>query len=215
MTGIVLIRSGSKSIKDKNVRIINGKPLVYWILNALQGSKVSKIILSTDSDKYIEIIKSFEMNKLEIFKRSKLNSQDESSSEEALIELINELKLEEDIVFCQATSPLTTSLDINNAIELYKNFDSVLSVVRQKRFIWKENGTPVNYDYNTRPRRQDYKGYLVENGAIYISNSYSILESKCRISGKIGLYEMDEETYFEIDEEKDFLIIQSLMKSSL
>ena len=214
MTGIILIRSGSKSIKNKNIRKINGKPLVYWILNALQNSKVSKIILSTDSDKYIEIVNSFKMNKVEIFKRSKLNSQDESSSEEALIEIINELKLKEDIVFCQATSPLTTSIDINNAVELYENFDSVLSVVRQKRFIWGENGIPTNYDYKKRPRRQDFKGFLVENGSIYISNSNDILESKCRISGKIGLYEMDEASYFEIDEEKDFLIMQGLMKIS-
>ena len=214
MTGIVLIRSGSKSIKDKNVRIINGKPLVYWILNALQNSKVSNIILSTDSNKYIEVIKSFEMNKVEIFKRSKINSKDESSSEDGIIELINELKINDDIIFCQATSPLTNSSNINNAIELYKHFDSILSVVRQKRFIWGENGIPINYDYKTRPRRQDFKGFLVENGAIYISNSHDILESKCRISGKIGLYEMDEASYFEIDEEKDFLIMQGLMKIS-
>jgi len=212
MTGIVLIRSGSKSIKDKNVRIINGKPLVYWILNALQDSIVSKIILSTDSEKYIEIIKSFEMNKVEIFKRSKINSKDESSSEDGIIELINELKINDDIIFCQATSPLTNSLDVNHAIELYKDFDSILSVVRQKRFIWKENGTPVNYDYNLRPRRQDFKGYLVENGAIYISNSNDILDSKSRISGHIGLYVMDETSYFEIDEPEDFKIIESLMK---
>ena len=214
MTGIVLIRSGSKSIKNKNIRKINGKPLVYWILNALQNSKVSKIILSTDSDKYIEIVNSFEMNKVEILKRSKLNSQDESSSEEALIEIINELELNEDIVFCQATSPLTTSLDINNAIELFKNYDSILSVVRQKRFLWNENGTPINYEYLSRPRRQDFEGYLVENGAIYISHSSRILKSKSRISGNVGLFEMNEVNYLELDEANDFIILENLLKKN-
>lgn len=55
MIAIVPIRSGSKSIIDKNIKIINGKPLIYWILNVLEKSKVSKIILATNSNKYIEI----------------------------------------------------------------------------------------------------------------------------------------------------------------
>ena len=59
MIAIVPIRSGSKSIIDKNIKIINGKPLIYWILYALEKSKVSKIILATDSKKYIEPQKKF------------------------------------------------------------------------------------------------------------------------------------------------------------
>jgi CMP-N-acetylneuraminic acid synthetase len=69
----------------------------------------------------------------------------------------------------------------------------------------------VNYNYKNRPRRQDWEGYLVENGAFYISNSINILESKNRISGNIGLYKMDEKTYYEIDSEDDWKIIENLV----
>ena len=215
MIAIVPIRSGSKSIIDKNIKIINGKPLIYWILNALEKSKVSKIILATDSKKYIEIVNNFNLSKVNIFLRSDVNSKDKSSSESVLIEVIKKEKISEDIIFCQATSPTTLSADIDNAIDLYGKYDSVLSVVRQKRFIWDNSGKPTNYNYFKRPRRQDFQGYLVENGAIYISHSTAITNNNSRISGTIGLYEMKEYSYYEIDELEDFLIVESLIKNQV
>ena len=90
-----------------------------------------------------------------------------------------------------------------------------MSVVRQKRFIWDKSGKPTNYNYFKRPRRQDFQGYLVENGAIYISHSTAITSNNSRISGTIGLYEMKEYSYYEIDELEDFLIVESLIKNQI
>ena len=56
-----------------------------------------------------------------------------------------------------------------------------------------------------RPRRQDNNGYMIENGAFYITTAKAFNESKCRVSGKIGFYEMPSYTYFEIDEEKELI----------
>ena len=94
--------------------------------------------------------------------------------------------------------------------------DSVLSVVRQKRFNWttQKDGTvtPANYDVYNRPRRQEFDGYLVENGAFYITSRNRLTESKNRISGRIKACEMSEESYFEIDEPSDFIIIEELLR---
>ena len=67
---------------------------------------------------------------------------------------------------------------------------------------------PQNYDVYNRPRRQEFTGYLVENGAFYITSREKLLSSKNRLSGKIRAYEMDESTYFEIDEPSDWIIIE-------
>ena len=211
MIAIVPIRSGSKGIPNKNIKLLAGKPLIWWVLNALENSNVDKIIVALDKE-YIDLIRSFSFSKVKMYLRDPKNSRDISSTEDVLIEVITNLNLEDDILLAQATSPLTTSNDFNGGIKLYKKYDSILSVVNQKRFIWDSKGISVNYNYRNRPRRQDWDGYLVENGAFYISNYSSILESENRISGDIGLYKMDEKTYYEIDSEDDWKIIENLIK---
>jgi N-acylneuraminate cytidylyltransferase len=114
------------------------------------------------------------------------------------------------------------SKDLNKGLQKFnaEKFDSILSVVRQKRFLWSEIGSSqaaaaINYNPLARPRRQDFSGFFVENGAFYITSKERLLASECRISGKIGLVEMPEETYFEIDEPSDWLIVEQLLKKSV
>ena len=214
MIAIVPIRSGSKGIINKNIQLLNGHPLVWWVLNSIEKSKVEKVIVATDFP-YLDLIKRFNFSKLELYLRDPKNSRDTSSTEDVLIEVINKLNIVDDIILVQATSPLTSFEDINRGLELYTNYDSVLSVVRQKRFIWNENGTPFNYDFRNRPRRQEFDGYYVENGAFYINHSENILLNKNRLSGNIGLYEMSEQTYYEIDSQEDWGIIESIMRNKM
>ena len=100
------------------------------------------------------------------------------------------------IVLIQATSPLLEKHDLDKGFEMFFSgrYDSVLSVVRQKRFIWAENEegsySPQNYDIQKRPRRQEFEGFYVENGAFYITSRQCLIDSKCRMSGRIGLVEM-------------------------
>jgi len=211
MIAVVPIRSGSKGIPNKNVKLLGTKPLVWWVLNALESSNVSKVIIATDPE-YQNIINKFGFSKVITYVRNPKNSQDTSTTEDVLLEVINQLNLDTDIILVQATSPLLTSNDINGGIKLYREYDSVLSVVNQKRFLWDKNG-PINYDYRNRPRRQDWDGFFVENGAFYINSSNNILKYKNRLSGNIGLYEMDEKTYYEIDSINDWNIVEAINKN--
>ena len=126
----------------------------------------------------------------------------------------------DNIVLIQATSPLLTSEDLDKGFALFneKGTDSVLSAVRQKRFNWQINeegyAYPTNYDVFKRPRRQEFDGYLVENGAFYITSKKDLLKYKNRVSGNIKAVEMNEDTFFEIDEPSDWLIIEALMKKN-
>ena len=79
-------------------------------------------------------------------------------------------KTANDIILLQATSPLTNKEDIQKSIRLYEenNKKTLISVVHNHSFTWSNKGNPMNYDPQHRPRRQDWDGYYIENGAIYI-----------------------------------------------
>ena len=93
-----------------------------------------------------------------------------------------------------------------------------MSVVPQKRFHWRNDAQgyahPTNYDVFHRPRRQEFDGYLVENGAFYITSKADLIKSQNRVSGNIKAVEMSEDTFFEIDEPSDWVIIEALMKKN-
>ena len=89
---IIPIRSGSKTIKDKNIKLIKKRPLIFYSLNEAIKSKIFReIIISTDSKKYIDVISKLNINKkiIKFHQRSKLNSSSKSSTEDVLIEVLN------------------------------------------------------------------------------------------------------------------------------
>lgn len=210
------VRGGSKSIPLKNIKPFCGKPLVYWTAKALEDTKViDKIIVATDSDIIEQVISQFNLKKVEIYRRLPENANDNSTTESVMLEYIENAKISEKDIFMlvQATSPLTTSNDIEKALNIYHNdnYDSILSCVRNLRFFWNEDGTSQNYDYKNRPRRQDFTGNLMENGALYLNSVKNIKQSKNRLSGKIGIVEMPCYTATEIDEPEDWIMAENLM----
>ncbi len=208
-------RGGSKSIPDKNIKIINGKPLIYWVCEAAQLSDIDKIVLATDSKKIAEVALSFGFSKLVVYDRKKENAQDTSSTESVMLEYINEESLNNDdtLILIQATSPLLSYQDLDKGLKQAEKGDSILSVVPSKRFYWSAQGQPENYDPFQRPRRQDFEGNYVENGAFYISTVEKIKESQNRISGSINMAIMPEYSFHEIDEPVDWIIVDQLIKT--
>ena len=211
------VRGGSKSIPLKNIKPFCGKPLVYWNVAALQNApSIDKIIVATDSPIIKETVASFGFDKVIVYDRKAENACDTASTESVMLEYIETAKLSDADVFMlvQATSPLTETSHFEEGIQLYKNnnFDSIISCVRNKRFFWNDDGTSKNYDYRARPRRQEFDGMFMENGAFYINTVANIKKDKNRLSGKIGIYEMQEYTATEIDEPDDWVILENLMQ---
>lgn len=217
------VRGGSKSIPLKNIKPVAGKPLVYWTVSAAcECDQIDAVYVSTDDERIKKVVSGFGLNKVIVIDRSKKTATDSASTESALLEFAKKNECE-NIVLIQATSPLLTSEDLSKGFEIYNtdNIDSVISVVRQKRFIWnevyQESGIvlPVNYDLYNRPRRQEFEGFLVENGAFYITSKEALLKSKNRVSGTIGFCEMSEDTYHEMDEPGDWIVIEQLLKNRI
>ncbi|MEO1654773.1 MAG: HAD hydrolase family protein, partial [Bacteroidota bacterium] len=146
-------------------------------------------------------------------------ASDTASTESVMLEFIEQEQLSDltTFVLVQATSPFTQSKDFDQALALYrqKEYDSLLSCARLKRFFWAEDGHPINYDFKNRPRRQDFSGSLMENGAFYINSVANIRKYENRLSGNIGIYEMPDFTGLELDEEEDWILAEHLLKKQL
>jgi YrbI family 3-deoxy-D-manno-octulosonate 8-phosphate phosphatase len=214
------VRGGSKSIPLKNIKPFCGKPLVCWNIEALEDCNlIDEIIVATDSDKIEATVLAQSYKKTKIYRRSAENACDTASTESVMLEYINNRHLPQEDIFMlvQATSPLTETKHFTEALEIYQKglYDSMLTCVRNYRFFWNEDGTSKNYDYMNRPRRQNFKGELMENGAFYINTVSNILKSGNRLSGKIGIYEMPEYTATEIDEPDDWIILENLMRKHI
>jgi len=214
----VPVRSGSKGIPKKNIINLYGKPLVYWVLSALENSKkIDQVYLATDCDEIENTVRNFNLTKIQIFRRSAENASDTSSTEDVILEFLESKDFSDNdyFILAQATSPLTTSMDFDNSIQQIQDdhADSLLSCVDTKDFFWKEN-IPINYDYINRPRRQDHEGLLRENGAIYINKIKNIKKFKNRLYGNISIYKMKDHQAIEIDEPLDLLIAEKILEQT-
>lgn len=211
------VRGGSKSIPLKNIKLFCGKPLVCWNIEALENcTLIDEIIVATDSDDIWRTVESQHYHKTTLYRRSAENACDTASTESVMLEYINYAKLPDNIILMlvQATSPLTQTEHFTEALQKYAKgeYDSILTCVRNYRFFWNEDGSSMNYDYMNRPRRQNFDGMLMENGAFYINTVGNVLENGNRLGGRIGVYEMPEYTAAEIDEPDDWIILENLMR---
>ena len=215
---LIPARGGSKSIPQKNIRMLNGKPLLHWTLGAACAAElIDAVYVATDDQRIADCVAAFGHPKARAIARSPETATDTASSESVLLEFARQQEAEH-IVMIQATSPLLQSTDLDGGLRHYfsQQADSLLSVVRQKRFLWETDARgqaqPLNYVPARRPRRQEFAGFLVENGAFYVTKRSALLASNCRLSGRMVCYEMAEETYVELDEPVDWEIIASLLQ---
>jgi len=89
IVAFIPVRCGSKSIPLKNIKLFCGKPLVYWTLESLQNTlQVERIVLATDCNEIMEVVKGFNFSKVEIFERSTENANDTASTESVVLEFI-------------------------------------------------------------------------------------------------------------------------------
>ncbi len=218
---LIPVRGGSKSIPMKNIKKIAGYPLLYWATKAAEEcDEVDAVYIATDSDEIRQTAESFGFTKVRTIGRSSTTASDEASTESVMLEFASSHEFD-NIALVQATNPMLESRDLKGGFALLEreDTDSVISVVRQKRFTWKidetGNAEPENYDIYKRPRRQEFDGYLVENGAYYITSREFLLSSGCRLSGRIKAYEMPGDTYYEIDEPEDWTIVENLLKKKI
>jgi CMP-N-acetylneuraminic acid synthetase len=212
---IIPARSGSQRIKNKNIIKINNKYLIELIFEKIvKSKKIHDFFLATDDKKIYDKIGSLK-RKVNFFHRSKSSSTSDAKTEVVLEEFLKVYKQFEIIIFVQATNPFINYKYLDNAIEKFinKKYDSLLSVVSSKSFLWKKKipTKPINYNFKDRKMSQDLDEYFVENGSFYIFYKKNFMKYKNRLHKKIGTFEMPRESIFEIDDYVDLKIIKKLI----
>lgn len=123
MVGLIPARGGSKRLPRKNIKMLAGKPLLAWTIEAALKSKLERVIVSTDDEEIALIARNWGADVP--FMRPKELAKDATPSIDVIVHAVNWLALNEDyhpdyIMMLQATSPLRTSQDIDNCISLGK-----------------------------------------------------------------------------------------------
>ena len=207
---VILARKGSKGIPDKNIVLLNNKPLIAYAIEASLLSKCDETWVSTDGESIKEVSLKYGASVLD---RPEEFATDESSSETALIHFANNIECDY-IVFIQPTSPLLLSTDINCGIKMMSNYDSIFSGYKEEwSSRWSSKMETINWNGTDRPRRQESEDIFVENGAFYITSKKNLLKSKSRYSGNIGCIEMSLYRSFQLDTYDDLEFLRKIISN--
>lgn len=219
---IIPARSGSKGLKDKNIKLLNNKPLIaYTIESALDSKVFDNVVVSTDSEGYAEIAKKYGANVP--FLRSEKNATDTASSWDVVKEVVEGMRDSYDIVILlQPTSPFRSANSIRNAVDMFieRNADTLISVCQTPHSAFWCNVMPadcsaknfIKKDY--RCARQFLPKTYMLNGAIYIVKISSL--ANIDLFGNNGLlFEMNKEESIDIDTEYDFALAEFLLSRKL
>jgi YrbI family 3-deoxy-D-manno-octulosonate 8-phosphate phosphatase len=208
------LRGGSKSIPGKNIRPLAGAPLFAWSLqSAIDSGCFDEIWVGTDDKAIRAAVESRFGAQVRLFERSPETCTDEASTESAMLEFAREVSFDV-VCLVQATSPMTRAADFAAAREqfLAQDADSLVTGTATKRFFWSAQGEPLNYDPAARPRRQDFAGSFIENGAFYFTRREVLEVQRCRLGGSVSVFEMPEESTLEIDEPDDWAKAEAILE---
>lgn len=224
---LILARSGSKSIPNKNIKLLDGKPLLaYRIEQALTLTKKENVWLSTDSMIYAEIGKKFGATIPYI--RPKELATDTTSSSEVILNIIeycekNGMKYDA-IALLEPTSPFVSNNFLSLAInKLFKTKDAnaIVStrIIHTNTIFIQENNTYLTELFNKLKnvkniRRQDQKTQITPSGGFYISKWESYKINKSFYTEKTLSYLLPDSMALEIDNPIDFLWAEFLSKKN-
>lgn len=222
---IIPARCGSKGLRNKNIKLLNGKPLMFYTIEAaLRSESFDTVFVSTDSSEYAEI--ATECGADAHFLRSEVNSSDKASSWETVREVIQTFESEgykyDEIMLLQPTSPLRACEDIRNAIRIMtdKQAYAVESLTEMDHSpLWSnvlpDDGNMDDFfsEYSNMPR-QALPTYYRENGAIYlIKRDLLNLPDDEIFKNKCFAYIMPRERSIDIDVELDFKLAEVMMEN--
>ena len=224
----ICARGGSKGIKNKNIKLINGKPLIaYTIEQAKESELFEHIVISTDSDKIAEI--SQEYGAEVFFRRSAKMASDSVGKldviRDAFVQSENYYNKKFDyLIDLDATAPLRVIEDIQNSFKqfLENDNDNLITAMPSRRspyfnLVEVDSSGNVNLSKklnNPIVRRQDVPKSYDMNASIYIWKRDVILSEDSIFLEKTGLYIMPEERSIDIDTELDYKFVEFIMKEN-
>lgn len=223
----ICARGGSKGLKDKNIKIINSKPLIaYSIQQAINSGIFKHVVVSTDSDEIANIAKSYGAEVF--FKRNKNLSNDKSGKLEVIKDAFKKSEKFFNIKFdylvdLDATSPLRLVSDITESFNLFlkKDYSNLFSVCISRKNPY-FNLVEIDKNNKINLSKKNSKKYLTRqssplcydmNASIYIWKRNTILNSNSLFLENTGIYVMPEERSIDIDNDFHFKIVEFLLSN--
>lgn len=227
--GIIPARGGSKRIPGKNTKLVGGKPLIAWTIEAAKQSKLSRVIVSTDDPQIARTAKRYGAEVP--FLRPTDLAGDKLGIEPVLLHALEWLAKEEGyypdaIALLMPTSPLRQAKHINEAIKIFikEKPDSVVSVIEARanqnpHWVLKKNNKNECVLFTGQPltkiitRSQDLPPCYSRNDMIYLLNPANLKAKTPNLYGKkVELYVMDDFYNADINTPEDLFICRQKMK---
>lgn len=222
---LIPARGGSKGLPGKNIKILKGKPMTNWTIEAaVKSTVIDDVLISTDIE---ELIREAEKMGLDSVQRPDFLAADKTSMVDVVVHALGYMsqagKTYEYLCLLQPTSPLRTATDINNAFEkmVQSSADSVISVKQENssclKWFVSDNETifPLAFD-KTLPfaRRQDLPNVCSANGAIYIIKTEEFLKRRLFVTDHTAAYFMSESASYDVDTLDDFKLVESILEEN-
>lgn len=213
--GIIPARGGSKGIPKKNIKILNGKPLIAYTLEAALSSTIDRVVVSTDCQEIAQVAKQFGV---EVIIRPSELAKDSTPTLPVLQHIVNNINETFDaVVTLQPTSPLRVAKHINEAIELFKNddrADSLVSVIEVPHNYMPEKIMDIKGKYlvgnSEAKRRQEINRAYARNGAAIYITKVSRLDNYI-FGGNILPYFMSKINSIDVDDLEDWEIVNRII----
>jgi CMP-N,N'-diacetyllegionaminic acid synthase len=217
IVAVIPARGGSKGMLRKNIRLLCGKPLLQYSIEAAHAATlVDEVYVSTDDKEIAEIAKNLDA---QIIDRPDELAGDMISTFPVLRHAAKKINFPEIIVTLQPTSPLRTARHIDEAISLINDdVEAVVGVCAAHYYCWRISNGYGKPDFDARLPRQKIQQY-VENGAVYVTRKSVIVHNDYKLGmgisskGKVKLYKMEEKYSVDINNDFDWFVVESIIKS--
>lgn len=213
---VIPIRSGSQRVKDKNLRRFSNTSLMEMkIQNLLQVPELDEIIVNTNSDEAIEIVKSHPAykagGKLTFHRREEYYASSQCSGSE-FFQHLGEVTDTDVFVYSPCTSPFVKPETYSQCIQAFKSsgdFDCVASVSSIKEFLWL-NGKPLNYNPQNAPNSQDLPDVVALNFGVTVVSREDLIKNRNIIGKRPKFVVTSDIEAIDIDTPLDFYIAEQL-----
>ena len=214
---VVPARGGSKGIPKKNIRLMNGKPLISYAISTAKRSRyITNVVVSTDSSEIADVARLYGADIVE-------RGEELSSDLVTLDPVIYHAKCRMEkksgakfdiVITMQPTSPLLCVETLDSAIEQFirSGVDTMISVVNHPHLSWgRDDAGAIVPQYKERKNRQELPPQYMETGAFVIAKD-SVVTENTRIGKSVSVFEVDEKESIDIDNANDWILTESLMR---
>jgi CMP-N-acetylneuraminic acid synthetase len=216
IVAMIPARIGSERLKYKNLRILAGKPVICYAIEAAKNANIfDKIIINSDENIFSEIAK---QNNVDFYLRSKKLGSSNTQSDEVVFDFLSNNKTDL-LVWVNPIAPLQTGVEIKNAINflIKHKFDTVITSKKEYFHSLYEN-TPINFKIKEKfAKTQDLKPIQSLVYSLMMWNSKSFIKNYNSkgfgmLSGNVGFFEVDKKSTVKLNYEEDLEFCEAFLK---